>query len=124
MSNLPGIEPDAPESPAESDKPSKDRMPFSQRVAIVDYVRALRSPIVAATKSEAAKLLAEAMGFEVSWSQLRYIIEQLPEQNLAAKFVFGDEADRNLTLRVVELEARVQKLFEAVQALTPQTLNV
>lgn len=102
---------------AESEKASRQNMPFGQRVAILDYVRALRSPIFATTKAEAAKQIAEALGFEVSWSQLKYIIEAVPEMNLQKNLVIGDEADRNLTLRVVALEAELKQLRENVAEL-------
>ncbi len=91
-------------------------MPFAERVKLVDYLRALRSPIAAETKAEASKLVAEALGLELTWNHIRYVIEQMPADKLADKFVIGDEADRGLALKIIELEERVKNVETALAA--------
>lgn len=100
-------------------KPDRQQMSWPDRIAIVDYLRSLRAPLTFEQKAAAAAHVSTEAKVEVSWSQLRYLIDQFPLLKLDEKFIFGDEATiANLSLlgtRIIALES-----FVGVQG---QTIN-
>lgn len=92
-----------------AEKAKRQSMSWEDRIAIVDWLRALRSPLVFESKAAAAAHVAAEAKAEVTWDQLRYMFDQLPKLKLDEKFIFGDEsAITNLSLletRIIALES-------------------
>lgn len=98
-------------SEGSKDESKSDRsvLSWEDRLAVVDYLRALRAPLVFEQKAAAAAHVSTESKVEINWSQLKYLMEQFPKLKLEEKFVFGDEsAITNLSLletRIIALES-------------------
>lgn len=90
-------------------KSDRSTLSWEDRLAVVDYLRALRAPLVFEQKAAAAAHVSTESKVEINWSQLKYLMEQFPKLKLEEKFVFGDEsAITNISLletRIIALES-------------------
>lgn len=110
-------------------KPDRSMLSWEDRLAVVDYLRGLRAPLAFESKAAAAAHVFDQTAVEISWSQLKYLMEQFPKLKLEEKFLFADDqAITNLSLletRIIALEsflahaiARIAVLEGAASSLT------
>lgn len=64
----------------------RQTLSLQDRFKVIDWLRGRVEPIVAATKTEAAAIVSEACGVTVTASQLWYMIDELPDYGLGARF--------------------------------------
>ncbi len=98
------------EGSKDESKSDRSTLSWEDRLAVVDYLRALRAPLVFEQKAAAAAHVSTESKVEINWSQLKYLMEQFPKLKLEEKFVFGDESaiTNNLSLletRIIALES-------------------
>ncbi len=82
---------------------------LGERIKVVDYLRSLVEPIVADSNSAVAAVVSAATGIELNWQQLKYMIDDLEEMNLASK-VYVKSAATTEDDRISALEARIAQL--------------
>lgn len=104
-----------------AEKAKRQSMSWEDRIAIVDWLRALRSPLVFESKAAAAAHVAAEAKAEVTWDQLRYMFDQLPKLKLDEKFIFGDEQSvANISLfetRIIAIESALAQAINDIGGL-------
>lgn len=70
----------------EATETKRQTLSLQDRFKVIDWLRVRVEPIIAATKIEAAAIVSEACGVTVTASQLWYMVDELPDYGLGAKF--------------------------------------
>jgi len=111
-------------SEAEAQGPEQDqaasprRLSMQERLDVVDCLRARTELIVAESNAEAARIVSQLSGVEVSAAQLNYIIEALPKLDLGAKIQVGPVSVAAITAELAKLKLDVAAMKLDVLSLT------
>lgn len=106
------------------EEPKSDRqlLSWEDRLAVVDYLRGLRAPLAFESKAAAAAHVFDQTAVEISWSQLKYLMEQFPKLKLDEKFLFADEQSITsmslLETRIIALESFLAQATNNIGSLT------
>lgn len=107
----------------EEDKTSKRKtLSLSERIKVVDFLRAQVEPITADSNAEIAAIVSSKTGVEINWQQLKYMIDDLEEWNLGSKVYVKsplsvDDQLQAAYERSITLEARIVKMESEIAAL-------
>jgi hypothetical protein len=101
---------------------TRRKLSLADRIKVIDYLRSQVEPIVADSNAAIASIVGTGSGVDISWTQLKYMLEELSELNLSAKVhvksLLSEEDQRQATYeRSIALEAAVAKLESRVAAL-------
>lgn len=102
---------------------------LSDRIAVIDYLRARVEPIVADSNSALASMVSTATGVEINWAQLKYMIDELPDMNLGSKIYVKsmlsvDDQLQACYERDIEFLSKVAQLESQLAALTDRVLHL
>lgn len=104
----------------EASATKRKTLSLGERIKVVDYLRLQVEPIVADSNSAVAAMISVATGVEINWQQLKYMIDDLAEMNLASKvhvkslLSTEDERMSALEARVTQLESRLAVLASRI----------
>ena len=104
--------------PEQDQAASPRRLSMQERLDVVDCLRARTELIVAESKAEAARIVSQLSGVDISGAQLDYIIEALPKLNLGAKIQVGPVSVAAITAELAKLKLDVASLKLDVLSLT------
>jgi len=102
---------------------------LSERIKVIDYLRAQAEPIIADSNAALAGMVSTATGVEINWAQLKYMIDELPDMNLGAKvhvksMLTTEDQLQACYERDIEFLAKVQQLEAKIAALTDRVLHL
>jgi len=102
---------------------------LSERIKVIDYLRAQAEPIIADSNAALAGMVSTATGVEINWAQLKYMIDELPDMNLGAKvhvksMLTTEDQLQACYERDIEFLAKVQQLEAKLAALTDRVLHL
>jgi chromosome segregation ATPase len=114
--------------PVESEGTRKP-LSFGDRLKVVDLLRQAHEPFIADSKAAIAKLVSDASGIQISWAQLRYLIDDLEEYKLGDKIHVrtkdSPEARESLlTARIEAIQKQISDLSEQVTDLAETLAQV
>ena len=98
------------------DQPKRSSLTLQERLDVIDFLRSQHEPITAATKVEAAAIISEATGVQISAAQIDYLIDQTPKADLGRKIAIGSGVDWQRAH--AELQGLVRQQSELINALT------
>jgi len=104
--------------PEQDQAVSPRRLSMQERLDVVDCLRARTELIVAESNAEAARIVSQLSGVEVSAAQLNYIIEALPKLDLGAKIQVGPVSVAAITAELAKLKLDVAAMKLDVLSLT------
>lgn len=96
--------------PEQDQAASPRRLSMQERLDVVDCLRARTELIVAESKAEAARIVSQLSGVDISGAQLDYIIEALPKLNLGAKIQVGPVSVAAITAELAKVKLDVANL--------------
>jgi len=102
------------QGPEQDQAVSPRRLSMQERLDVVDCLRARTELIVAESNAEAARIVSQLSGVEVSAAQLNYIIEALPKLDLGAKIQVGPVSVAAITAELAKLKLDVANLTRIV----------
>lgn len=106
------------QAPEQDQAASPRRLSMQERLDVVDCLRARTELIVAESNAEAARIVSQLSGVEVSAAQLNYIIEALPKLDLGAKIQVGPVSVAAITAELAKLKLDVAAMKLDVLSLT------
>jgi hypothetical protein len=105
--------------PSEESTKKRSILSLQDRYKVADYLRQQLAPITADTNKEIAAKVSEATGVQISWGQLDYMINELPDLKLndrVALTVKPSDPANVMLERIAEMQRQHSEALEHYEA--------